>query len=42
MKRTVLTDPYFYNQPPMTFIDDLKKPVHEKAPDYYGKRKIEE
>lgn len=42
MKRTVLTDPYFYNQPSMTFIDDLKKPVHEKAPGYYGKRKIED
>ena len=42
MKRELLTDPYFYNQPPMTFIDDLKKPLHDKAPSYYGKRRIED
>lgn len=42
MKRTLLTDPYFYNQPPMTFIDDLKLPLHQKAPDYYGKRPIDD
>ena len=38
MKRSIFTDPYFYNQPPFSFIDELKKPLHKKAPDYYGKR----
>ncbi len=41
MKRKVLTDPYFYNQPELGFIEDLKKPLHEAKPDYYGKRAIE-
>ena len=41
MKRTVLTDPYFYNQPPMNFIDDLRKPLHDEKPSYYGCRTIE-
>lgn len=40
MKRTVFTDHYFYNQPPLAFIDELKKPLHETAPGYYGKRAV--
>ncbi len=40
MRRTVLTDPYFTIQPELTFIDALKKPLHEAAPDYYGQRAI--
>ncbi len=42
MKRTLFTDPYFYNQPPMNFVEELKKPLHTKAPDYYGKRQAEQ
>lgn len=41
MRRTVFTDPFFYNQPPLSFIEELKKPLHDKAPEYYGKREIE-
>ncbi len=41
MKRTVFTDPYYYNQPPMTFVDELKKPIHITAPVNFGKRRIE-
>ncbi len=41
MKRTVFTDPYFYNQPSLDFIQDLKKPLHNEKPEYYGKRKIQ-
>lgn len=41
MKRTILTDPYFTIQPALAFIDELKKPLHETAPEYYGKRAIE-
>ncbi len=42
MKRTVKLDPFFDKQPPLSFIEDLKKPLHVKAPDYYGKREIGE
>ena len=40
MKRTVLTDPFFDKQPPLAFIDELKKPLHAEKPEYYGKRNI--
>jgi len=40
VKRTNFTDPYFYNQPPQAFIEELKMPLHRQKPDYYGKRHI--
>lgn len=39
MKRIVNIDPYFENQPPLKFIEELKTPLFQKKPDYYGKRK---
>ena len=41
MQRTVFTDPYYYKQPPMTFIEELKLPLHNKKPVGYGTRKKE-
>ena len=40
MKRSVFTDPYFYNQPDLAFIEELRKPLHMEKPDYYGKKEI--
>lgn len=33
-------DPYFYEQPKKEFVEELKKPVHEKAPYNFGKGKL--
>lgn len=41
MKRTVFRDYYFDKQPPMAFVEQLKQPVHQTKPDYYGKRTME-
>lgn len=41
MKRTVFTDPFFYNQPELELIEELKTPMYTEKPDYYGKRDIE-
>nr|MBQ4318276.1 hypothetical protein [Clostridia bacterium] len=38
MERLVKLDPFFDKQPPLSFIEDLKKPLHAFAPEYYGKR----
>lgn len=38
MKRTVKIDPFFDRQPKLSFIDELRRPLHEKAPVFYGKR----
>ena len=32
-------DPFFHDQPPLEFIEDLKSPVHEKAPLNFDTRK---
>ena len=32
-------DPFFYDQPPLKFVDELKKPYYEKAPKGYNTRK---
>ncbi len=32
-------DPFFHDQPPCEFIDELKKPLHESAPLGFGTRK---
>jgi len=42
MVRTQKTDPFFDRQPTLSFIEDLKKPLHKKAPPYYGKREMAE
>ena len=41
MQRTIFTDPYYYKQPPMTFIEELKLPLHNEKPVGYGTRKKE-
>ena len=41
MKRIVKIDPFFDKQPPLSFVEELKEPLHKKKPDYYGKREIE-
>lgn len=42
MKRTQWQDPFFLNQPPLRFVDDLCAPVHMAAPERYGTRPMEE
>ncbi len=39
MKRINTIDPYFENQPPLKFVEELKTPMFKKKPDYFGKRK---
>ncbi len=41
MERLVKIDPFFDKQPPLSFVEDLKKPLHVSKPEYYGKREIE-
>ena len=40
MKRTVKRDCWFDKQPPMTFIDELKTPLHSQKPAGFGLRAI--
>lgn len=40
MRREVKRDPYFADQPPLRFLDDLKSPVHTACPEGYGIRAI--
>lgn len=42
MKRLVKIDPFFDKQPPLSFVEDLKKPLHSSRPEYYGIRKKDE
>lgn len=30
-------DPYFYMQPPLSFVEELKQPVHMKKPERFGR-----
>ncbi|MBR1969783.1 MAG: hypothetical protein IKA17_05465 [Clostridia bacterium] len=41
MKRLIKKDPFFENQPPLAFVDELKKPLHSEKPAGYGEREIE-
>lgn len=41
MKRIVAKDPFFDKQPPLKFIEELKKPLFTEKPPYYGKSAIE-
>ena len=36
MKRTIKENVFFRKQPPMTFVDELKKMLHSQKPKYYG------
>lgn len=36
---SVRIDPFFYQQPPLSFVDELRKPVHTNKPLWFGKRK---
>lgn len=38
---SVRIDPYFYDQPPLLFVDELKKPLHEQKPVWFRERLIE-
>jgi len=42
MKRIEKVDPFFTKQPTLTFVEDLKKPLHAKKPYGYGERPIAE
>ena len=42
MRRTNKIDPFFDKQPPLTFVEELKEPLHKEKPKYYGTRKREE
>ncbi len=33
-------DPFYEDQPPLLFVDELKKPFYQKKPDNFGKRAI--
>lgn len=35
-------DPFYYDQPPLEFVDELKRPLYEKKPVGFGKRKIKD
>jgi len=30
-------DPYFYLQPPLSFVDELRKPLHVQKPEWFGR-----
>ncbi|MEA4824114.1 MAG: hypothetical protein VB111_08395 [Clostridiaceae bacterium] len=40
MQRAVKRDPFFADQPPLSFLDDLKSPVHAEKPAGFGTRSI--
>ena len=37
---SVRIDPFYYDQPPLLFVDELKKPLHEKKPAWFAERAI--
>ncbi len=38
MRRTVKRDPFFANQPPMSFLEELRSPLHAEKPAGFGVR----
>lgn len=40
--KTKRIDPYFYKQPPMLFVEELRKPIHMQKPKWFGRTKIKE
>ena len=38
MKRTVKLDPFFRDQPPLSFLDDLRSPLHVHRPSFFRDR----
>ena len=41
MKRTVKQDPFFLDQPPLAFLEELRSPMHRR-PLSYGSREMAE
>lgn len=41
MKSTRI-DPYFYKQPSLSFIEELRKPLHTEKPKWFGRRELRE
>lgn len=41
MKRTVKLDPFFSDQPEISFLGDLTSPVHKKKPSFFGARSMD-
>ena len=39
---SVRIDPYFYKQPSLSFVESLKKPVHEEKPEWFGRTQLRE
>lgn len=37
---SVRIDPFFYDQPPLLFVDELKRPLHEKRPAWFARRAL--
>ena len=37
---SVRIDPFFYDQPPLLFVDELKKPLHVQKPAWFGERAL--
>lgn len=35
-------DPFFYKQPPLLFIDELRKPLHSQKPEWFGRKQVAE
>ena len=35
---TARIDPFYYDQPPLEFVEELKKPYHEKKPEGFGRK----
>lgn len=33
---------FYENQPPLLFVDELKKPVHTEKPEWFGRKKAED
>ena len=33
-------DPYFYKQPPLLFVDELRKPIHVVKPEWFGRNEL--
>ena len=42
MKRKIVQDEFFDKQPPLTFVEYLKKPVHQKPPSRFARTEAEE
>ena len=39
---SVRIDPYFYMQPTLSFVEELRKPLHVQKPQWFGRTKLQE